>query len=206
MRLVVCCDGTWENALKEQKPELTTNVTHIVEALSQVDLRGGSTSIGKVPIYQEKLYLPGVGTSTSKTKNLVDGMLGTGMISAVRTAYYWLALNYQVGDEGYLGIFPLAKIPNFAEVFKAINSRQGPPEKDPDGVKALNDAIAPYMAMKQAQDAALDSPFIIKVVAVFDTLEHLLAFDDAYLNSLTSTKRTKPFGGMAPHVLVFYSE
>jgi hypothetical protein len=48
---------------------------------------------------QQVLYLSGVGTAGYKTDRLLGGAFGFGLFANVKTAYRWLALNYEPGDE-----------------------------------------------------------------------------------------------------------
>lgn len=60
-RIIVCCDGTWENSLGEDSGPLT-NVTRISRSLKQVCSDGTNQII---------YYQPGIGTG-----GLLDSFLG----------------------------------------------------------------------------------------------------------------------------------
>lgn len=85
--LVVCCDGTWNT------PDQTdgglpapTNVPRLFNALAATDERGGE---------QKKYYHSGVGTDGGWWNRLVGGGSGQGLDNNIKSAYQWLAYNYQ---------------------------------------------------------------------------------------------------------------
>lgn len=85
--LVVCCDGTWNT------PDQTdgglpapTNVPRLFNALAATDERGGE---------QKKYYHSGVGTDGGWWNRLVGGGAGEGLDNNIKSAYQWLAYNYQ---------------------------------------------------------------------------------------------------------------
>jgi uncharacterized protein (DUF2235 family) len=90
-RLVVCCDGTWNNA-DSQSAE--TNVALIARSIHATQATGG--------VMQVVLYLRGVGTSGLHTEVLVEGAIGLGIDENVRSAYLFIAQNYVPGDEIFL--------------------------------------------------------------------------------------------------------
>lgn len=92
-RLVLCCDGTWNSADKEDdggKP----CVTNVVEIAFRIAKRDGG-------IPQVLYYDQGVGTG-----NFVDhisgGAFGGGLIDNIYDGYRFLIANYEVGDEIFL--------------------------------------------------------------------------------------------------------
>lgn len=96
-RLVICCDGTWNepdqsvdgSAADETEP---TNVLKIVRGLAPVDG-------GRVP--QVVYYDTGVGTQGLADK-YVGGGLGGGLSENIQQAYRFIANNYHEGDELFL--------------------------------------------------------------------------------------------------------
>jgi len=87
-RLVICCDGTWQDL----KTDYPTNVVKFVQA---VKVRGDDD------IVQVVFYDPGVGTAGLKDK-WIGGGLGKGIDTNIRECYRFLILNYDPGDEVYL--------------------------------------------------------------------------------------------------------
>lgn len=53
-------------------------------------------------VNQLKYYHPGVGTEGGKLKKMLGGGLGLGLNQNIQSAYYWLADNYQPGDQIFL--------------------------------------------------------------------------------------------------------
>ncbi len=86
-RLVVCCDGTWN----EPASDNVTNIEKIARTIStdpdQCD-----------QVQQLVLYVGGVGIGY-KLDRLLGGAFGSGLFNNVKTAYRFLALNYEEGDE-----------------------------------------------------------------------------------------------------------
>jgi uncharacterized protein (DUF2235 family) len=92
-RLVVCCDGTW-NQWGQGHP---TNVVKTARAIAPS--APGATPGQTIP--QIVFYDEGVGTG-----NFIDrlrgGMFGYGLDSNIEDAYRFLVNNYEPGDEVYL--------------------------------------------------------------------------------------------------------
>ncbi|KAL2441376.1 hypothetical protein ABEF95_014396 [Exophiala dermatitidis] len=93
-RLIVLCDGTWQNSVSGEAYSYPTNVTRFSRALSQFGERDGQ----KVP--QILYYQPGVGTGALADK-IAGGIYGAGLSACVRAAYGFLAHNYNPGDQIY---------------------------------------------------------------------------------------------------------
>jgi hypothetical protein len=93
-RLIVCCDGTWNNAEQEDNGiPSPTNVFKIHNALAD---RDGD-------IEQIKYYHPGVGgEGIGIVAQFTGGMVGAGIDRHICSAYRWLASQYEEGDEIYL--------------------------------------------------------------------------------------------------------
>ena len=85
-RLVVCCDGTWNDPGNEDEGELApTNVVRLRNALVND------------PEVQEVHYQPGVGTEGPNDK-VFGGAFGVGLAEDIRECYQWLATKYRAGD------------------------------------------------------------------------------------------------------------
>ena len=97
-RIVICFDGTAENASGSQK----SNIGLIESLLTNPDVATGDE--------EYFLYLPGVGTwgmyeggrITRAIKVLLGLMFGYGLKLNIRKAYAYLSQQYQPGDEIYL--------------------------------------------------------------------------------------------------------
>lgn len=72
-RLVVCCDGTWNDSISTESP--ITNVSRISRLIKAV----GDDGVPQILSYQ-----PGIGSGTSKLGSVIDGMTGRGSKSAVK--------------------------------------------------------------------------------------------------------------------------
>ena len=90
-RLVICCDGTW-NAPDNRH---ITNVEKIARTV-EIDLRrtGG--------VQQMVLYVSGVGAGSYRVDRLLGGAFGFGLFANIRSAYRFLALNYDDGDDVFV--------------------------------------------------------------------------------------------------------
>lgn len=94
-RLVVCCDGTWNTPDQEDNGiPAPTNVFKIYNAIVENDAPGS--------VKQLKYYHPGVGSEGGFVKSFLGGAVGAGISKNIRSAYHWLACNYEEGDEIYL--------------------------------------------------------------------------------------------------------
>lgn len=87
-RLIVCCDGTWNDA---DGGEDFTNVVRMVRAIK---------AEGALP--QIVYYHSGVGTGGDTFVQFAGGAVGLGLSRNVRDAYAFLANNYCNGDEIFL--------------------------------------------------------------------------------------------------------
>jgi uncharacterized protein (DUF2235 family) len=88
-RLIVCCDGTWQDL----DCKCPTNVVKIAQAIKTI----GS---GNVP--QMLYYSEGIGTGPDKLDRLMGGAFGLGIDQRIQSAYRFLCCNYEDGDEIYL--------------------------------------------------------------------------------------------------------
>ncbi|KAI1618230.1 hypothetical protein EDD37DRAFT_259442 [Exophiala viscosa] len=97
-RLIVLCDGTWQNILSGNKFAYPTNVARLSRAIAPVavikDKEGKEKEVEQIIFYQ-----PGVGTGTND--KLQGGAYGAGLSANIRAAYGFLAHNYDPnpGDE-----------------------------------------------------------------------------------------------------------
>ena len=66
-RLVICCDGTWNNSVSSNNP--LTNVSRISRCIEDVAADG---------VLQIVYYHTGIGSGTSRLSNSIDGAVGRG--------------------------------------------------------------------------------------------------------------------------------
>ena len=92
-RLIVCCDGTWNDA--DSAGEFT-NVVRIARAILPVDHRGDKETA------QIVYYQSGVGTGADLVQRVLGGSVGMGLSRNVRDGYGFIASNYCPGDEIFL--------------------------------------------------------------------------------------------------------
>ncbi len=89
-KLVVCCDGTWNDATQKGSNKLkTTNVARFHNLLDQTQAN------------QLSFYQPGVGTGGFLDRH-IGGMYGRGLGKQIMACYQWLVSEYQPGDVIYL--------------------------------------------------------------------------------------------------------
>src|SRR5438309_3453552 len=87
-RLIVCCDGTWNDA---DSTGDFTNVVRIARAIK-----------AEAEVPQIVYYHSGVGTGGDTFAHVIGGAIGLGLSRNVRDAYAFLANNYCEGDEIFL--------------------------------------------------------------------------------------------------------
>lgn len=87
-RLIVCCDGTWNDT---DSQSTDTNVFRIAKAIHGSQETGG--------VLQIVLYMRGVGTSGLKAETWIEGATGLGIDDNIRSGYMFIAQNYIPGDQ-----------------------------------------------------------------------------------------------------------
>lgn len=85
-RLVICCDGTWQN-LTSPYP---SNVVKLAQSVKPI----ASDGVPQIVFYDE-----GIGTENYK---LLGGATGLGIDRNIEDGYRFLSLNYMPGDEIYM--------------------------------------------------------------------------------------------------------
>jgi uncharacterized protein (DUF2235 family) len=97
-RLIVCCDGTWQNLTSEYP----TNVVKIAQAIIPT-VKESEKEIAQLVFYTE-----GVGSGKVSDKllarvdRIIGGAFGSGIDNNIQDAYRFLSLNYSKDDEIYL--------------------------------------------------------------------------------------------------------
>lgn len=162
-RLVVCCDGTWNDS---DNGNDFTNVVRLAWAIEPQDARAGN--IAQIVYYQS-----GVGTGSDLLGKLGGGGVGLGLSRNVRDAYAFLANNYARGDEiflfgfsrgaytarsiggliGYAGLLHKRDMDRFSTLWEGYRLRDKVAANDPRG-----------------QFADRQTPVSIKCVGVWDTV------------------------------------
>lgn len=170
-RLIVCCDGTWDDA---DAGGAVSNVVRIARAIKAVDTRTPGETIHQIVYYHS-----GVGTGADLATHLGGGAIGLGLSRNVRDAYSFIASNYCGGDEiflfgfsrgaytarsisgliGWAGLLHKRDMDDFALLWESFKLRQRPGQgPDPDWKDARLDF----------EDRHKDVP--IECVGVWDTV------------------------------------
>ncbi|CRK37330.1 hypothetical protein BN1708_001368 [Verticillium longisporum] len=87
-RLVICCDGTWNNSNDTDSP--ATNVSRLAGAVAHKCCSG---------MPQVIYYHPGAGTESSWVAKKLGGLLGLGVVQDIAETYRFICDNYNPGDE-----------------------------------------------------------------------------------------------------------
>jgi len=96
-RLVVCCDGTW-NELRSSYP---TNVVKLAQSVKYIADDGTPQIV---------FYQPGLGTGdVSFFEHLAGGAFGWGIDKLIQDAYRFLSVNYNVKDEDEIYLFGFSR-------------------------------------------------------------------------------------------------
>ncbi|KAH9877401.1 hypothetical protein IAQ61_002767 [Plenodomus lingam] len=189
-RLIVACDGTWnnsDNGMKNGSIAIPSNITRISRAIKAVSQDG----VPQIVNYQQ-----GLGTEGGRVSRVIGGATGKGLAEEVRESYSFLANNYHPGDEifllgfsrgaftarsiggliGEIGLLTKKGLNTLPEVYEDVQNRRNPDyrPKHPD---------VPFPRKPSAGDpryaeelerrglTRLDIP--IKVIAVWDTVGSL---------------------------------
>ena len=85
-RLVVCCDGTWN------EPATRTNIWRLKNAIASREVLADRSEIPQWVYYD-------AGVGTERRNRLMGGMFGKGLLRNIKEAYRFLAEAYDEGDE-----------------------------------------------------------------------------------------------------------
>jgi uncharacterized protein (DUF2235 family) len=88
-RLIVCCDGTWQKL----DTDSASNGVKIAQAIRSTD----DDETQQIVFYDE-----GIGTDGDWIYDIGGGAFGWGIDQKIKSAYRFLCLNYEEGDEIYL--------------------------------------------------------------------------------------------------------
>lgn len=184
-RIIVCCDGTWQDGIIVKERWKYTNILKLSRAMNHVDMRGGA------PVPQIVFYQSGIGSSPNFYSEYVQGATGSSLGEKIQEAYAFIAQNYSPGDEiflfgfsrgaytarmvamliGIVGVLDKINMDHFEEIFAACQ-------------KLGRTADVTEIARLKAQLECWTSPeshgkeriklagnaFSIKCVGVFDTV------------------------------------
>ncbi len=195
-RLVICCDGTW-NAPDSRH---ITNVEKIARTI-EIDLRRTDG------VQQMVLYVSGVGAGSYQVDRILGGAFGFGLFANIRSAYRFLALNYDDGDD--LFVFGFSRGAYTARSLVGMIGRIGLLTRDALVADKLEEAEARYRAGVDGASQFELSPEEFKrrfchagspvtLLGVFDTVGALGVpgavrrqhqFHDVNLSSIVQTAR-----------------
>ncbi|KDQ63600.1 hypothetical protein JAAARDRAFT_29622 [Jaapia argillacea MUCL 33604] len=184
-RLIVCCDGTWQDGMTMNKTWKYTNILRLARTINHEDDRFNP------PIPQIVFYQSGIGSEQNFWSEYVDGATGAGLGDKVQEAYAFIAHNYHPGDEIYLfgfsrgaytarmiadligeiGVMDRRDLDHFAEIFVACQERGK--TNDPAKIAQLDATLAPWtspLSPGRVNAGADSGVFTVKCVGVFDTV------------------------------------
>ncbi|KAI0778260.1 hypothetical protein BD413DRAFT_465094 [Trametes elegans] len=153
-RIIVCCDGTWQDGIVVNQRWKYTNVLRLARAINHVDDRV------QPPVHQIVFYQSGIGTEDifDRIVNVHDTLNAA---NKVDEAYAFIAHNYRPGDEarllprafphsytarmvamfiGAIGVLDRKDMDHFGSIFIAYQKR-GKAE-NPDELRELNEQLA----------------------------------------------------------------
>jgi len=184
-RIIVCCDGTWDNGLIANERWKYTNILKLARSINHVDERS-NPGIPQLVFYQS-----GIATEDYSILRTLDGAVGATLADKVQEAYGFLAHNYQPGDEiclfgfsrgaytarmvaqfiGAIGILSRTDMDHFADIFVAYQKRGQ--ATDEDDLAALDRQLEPWtnpQALGKRRVSQDPRQFSIQCVGVFETV------------------------------------
>ncbi|KAK0245372.1 hypothetical protein EDD85DRAFT_873415 [Armillaria nabsnona] len=202
-RLIVCCDGTWQDGVLTQDRLLYTNTLRLARTITNEDTRSDP------PIQQIVFYQSGIGSERNLYDEYVDATTGGSLADKVEEAYAFIALNYFPGDEiflfgfsrgaytarmvsmfiGAIGLLDRRDMDNFARIFIAYQRLAK--SDDEQERQLLTDELHAFTKPDAHGLQRVNTPFSIKCVGVFETVGSLGLPDEL---SLDLKKATLIFG------------
>ncbi|KAG9095087.1 hypothetical protein FS749_011123 [Ceratobasidium sp. UAMH 11750] len=184
-RIIVCCDGTWQDGIINRQTWMYSNVLKLARCLNHDDERYDP------PIPQIVFYQAGIGSEQNIYSRYVDGTTGSSLAEKVQEAYAFIAHNYAPGDEvflfgfsrgaytarmvagfiGYIGILDRTAMDSFADIFIAMQKKNK--AKNEAESKRCDDTLAQFKDIcddgRRRADFNHDK-FTIKCIGVWDTV------------------------------------
>lgn len=195
-KLIVCCDGTWNTPDQESNGVVApTNVVRLRNCLAETDAQG---------ISQTVYYHPGVGTEGGLIDKALGGGTGKGLGKNIRSAYKWLATEWQPGDLVFLfgfsrGAFTVRSLTGMLNACGLIDPAGLDDEEIWERIEALYDRVyrdgkAPNPKQRLwAYKAAYGQPFPIRFLGVWDTVGAMGIPDDLALLNLFDDREDHVF-------------
>ncbi|KAI0307997.1 hypothetical protein B0F90DRAFT_1909331 [Multifurca ochricompacta] len=195
-RIIVCCDGTWQDGVVISERWKYTNILRLSRAIHHVDERIVP------PVPQIVFYQAGVGAEPYYYQALLDGATGATLGDKVQEAYTFIAHNYEPGDEiflfgfsrgaytarmvgmmiGKIGVLDRTDMDHFANIFVNFQAR----------IEFLDAKLAPWTrdnSPGKIRAVYGEDGFAVKCIGVFDTVGSLglpeeLAFGSKKIKTL----------------------
>ncbi|WP_124552182.1 DUF2235 domain-containing protein [Methylophilus methylotrophus] len=186
-KLIVCCDGTWNNLNQSELGVPTpTNVVKLFYSLAKEDSNG---------IKQIAYYHPGVGTENKFLNKYLGGGLGVGLGKNIKSAYKWICDQYEDGDQLYLfgfsrGAFTVRSLSGFLERFGILDLNAYSVREAWDKVDAAYEAYKDKMSLTpEFRYKVKSGSVVINFLGVWDTVGSLGVPDElAFFNLFDDTK------------------
>ncbi|KAF8560320.1 hypothetical protein OG21DRAFT_1594239 [Imleria badia] len=184
-RIIVCCDGTWQDGVVVKERWKYTNVLKLSRAIRHQDERT-ERAIPQVVFYQA-----GIGSSPNFYSEYIQGATGASLAEKVQEAYAFIAQNFHRGDEiflfgfsrgaytarmvalfiGAVGVLDKTDMDHFGDIFVAYQKLGK--SNDPAEIGKLRAELAPWTSPTshgKLRAISDDHTFSIKCVGVFDTV------------------------------------
>ncbi len=146
-RLIVCCDGTWNDL----RMRYLTNVGRLVQCIQ------ATGKSGTEPVYQCVFYDDGVGADANGIERLWQGGLGKGIDHLIYEAYRFICVNYEPDCEICLfgfsrGAFTVRSVAGLIGRVGIVPRRH---------LKQIPEALELYRSRKPEQQQAFKSAFSV---------------------------------------------
>ncbi|KAJ8591826.1 hypothetical protein M405DRAFT_860232 [Rhizopogon salebrosus TDB-379] len=195
-RIIVCCDGTWQDGVIAKELWKHTNILKLSRAFNNVDERSGT------PIPQIVYYQTGV-VAQNLYSEYANGTIEASLFDKIREAYTFICQNYHPGDEiflfgfsrgaytarmGAIGVLDRIDASHFPEIF--LEYQQLSKQSDSRKIEQLDASLSKWTSRnshgKKRADSG-DDYFSIKCVGLFDSIGSV-GLPEELTNKSPSTK------------------
>ncbi|KAJ7071072.1 hypothetical protein C8F01DRAFT_413906 [Mycena amicta] len=190
-RIIVCCDGTWQDGVSTADRQSYTNILRIARTINHEDTRFDP------PIPQIVYYQSGIGSGKgpdSWFNEYIIGTTGATLGDKVEEAYAFIAHNYIPGDEiflfgfsrgaytarmvamfiGLIGVLDRTDMDHFAGIFLACQKLgKSQDEAEKRTFRAELDPWTGKQSPGKIRTNSSDATFSVKFVGVFETVGSL---------------------------------
>ncbi|KAJ6604610.1 hypothetical protein DFH09DRAFT_1123260 [Mycena vulgaris] len=187
-RIIVCCDGTWQDGVSTDNRQSYTNILRLARTINHEDNRF-QPHIPQIVFYQS-----GIGSEKGFYSEYIIGTTGATLADKVEECYGFISSNYVPGDEiflfgfsrgaytarmtamfiGEIGVLDRSDMDNFASIF-LIYQKLGK-SKEEDEIKSLKEELAPWTHPESPGKRRADSDddsFSVKFLGVYETVGSL---------------------------------